>query len=414
MIGVVKPMIILHHQGKLIADIKFEPSVSIKDIDRADLIIYNRNTAPQFASQLDYILRLNKPYIYELDDNFFEIPLETEIGRYHRAPEQLEQLKRYLSNASLVRVYSTNVQDQVKSLNPQIELVTGSVDLDLINIKLGSRVREKIKIVYSTSREKDKLADIFMSDLSRIITEFGDQIEMHFWGYRPIELDKIRNYRHRKFSLDYDRYLRRFSHQGYAIGLAPLLDDRFHRSKTNNKFREYGACKIAGIYSNVQVYTSCVQDGITGLLVNNQCGEWYKALKQLIKNDNLRRNIGEQAHRFVKTHYSIDDAANVWWSQIRSILSKQEEPPPDSPEKTGLGKNSDFQISVEVSGEKESQFSFASFLTLLKLIVIHIKSNSYRSTIELIRRYLASKKLYLKIRISLSKVATFFCLHKKQ
>ena len=78
------------------------------------------------------------------------------------------------------------------------------------------------------------------------------------------------NVHHHGLICRYDRYLRRFSRGGYDIGLAPLPDDAFYRSKTNNKFREYGASGIAGIYSHNEVYAHCVEHEVSGLLVANE------------------------------------------------------------------------------------------------------------------------------------------------
>ena len=121
-----------------------------------------------------------------------------------------------------------------------------------------------MKLIYATSRLDDSLGRIFLPALRRLLDEAGPRIEVHFWGPRPpAELPAVR---HHAVVHDYNRFLRRFSAAGFEIGLAPLADDVFHRSKTNTKFREYGACGIAGVYSDVEVYSDCVRHGETGLL----------------------------------------------------------------------------------------------------------------------------------------------------
>ena len=98
----------------------------------------------------------------------------------------------------------------------------------------------------------------------------------------------VPNVRHHGLIYGYDRYLRRFSRAGYDIGLAPLPDDVFHRSKSNNKFREYGASRVAGIYSHNDAYSNCVEHEVSGLLVSNDAGHWYDALERLIEDEALR------------------------------------------------------------------------------------------------------------------------------
>ena len=108
-----------------------------------------------------------------------------------------------------------------------------------------------IKIVYATSRTRDTLCEIFLPALEQILHSRGEQVEAHFWGCQRRSAGGNRaaaNIRYHGLISEYDRYLRRFSRAGYDIGLAPLPDDDFYRAKTNNKFREYGACHIAGVY----------------------------------------------------------------------------------------------------------------------------------------------------------------------
>jgi hypothetical protein len=109
--------------------------------------------------------------------------------------------------------------------------------------------------------------------------------------------------------------------EGYDIGLAPMKNDLFHKSKTNNKFREYSACWIAGIYSDVDIYSNCVVDGKTGLLVSNEDGSWYQALTRLLSDANLRQSIQNSARNSVEQEYALDNFASILLEDINQVLS---------------------------------------------------------------------------------------------
>ena len=226
-------------------------------------------------------------------------------------------LTEYLSTASLVRVYSQPLLARAKLLNSQVEMVASAVDLRQV------QQRQKppggpAKLVYATSRLDDSLGRIFLPALRRLMEEEGGRIEAHFWGPRPpAELPGVR---HHALVHDYDRFLRCFSAAGFDIGLAPLADDLFHRSKTNTKFREYGACSIAGVYSDVDVYAHCVRHGETGLLVANDAEAWYQALRQLVGDAHLRQEIGQRARAEVEEHYSQEKFEVVFLRQIEQLV----------------------------------------------------------------------------------------------
>jgi hypothetical protein len=113
--------------------------------------------------------------------------------------------------------------------------------------------------------------------------------------------------------------LKKFAGQGFDIGLAPMLSDPFYLSKTNNKFREYAACGIAGIYTNVDIYSE-VQTGINGILVDNSIQAWINALEQLISDEPFRTAIGKNAKQFVRNKYPLDDYYNIWRREIQTAL----------------------------------------------------------------------------------------------
>ena len=316
-INIVKPLVALHEAGRVRAWVTLESMASPRDVQRADLVVFCRNVRPDRAELLRTAVAAGVPVLYDLDDNFFELSPESAAGRVFAQPEQLAMLTEYLSAASLVRVYSRPLLARAGLLNSRVEMVASAVDLRQVR-RPAKSPGGPLKLIYATSRLDDSLGRIFLPALRRLMDEEGPRVEAHFWGPRPpAELPAVR---HHAVVHDYDRFLRRFSAAGFEIGLAPLADDVFHRSKTNTKFREYGACGIAGIYSDVEVYSDCVRHGETGLLVANDAEAWYRALRQLVDDADLRKKIQRQARTEVEEHYSQEKFEAVFLRQIEQLV----------------------------------------------------------------------------------------------
>ena len=316
-ITVIKPLVRLHEKGLIRARVTLESLASPGDVDRADLIVFSRNVRRDRAHALQAAVERGVPTLYDLDDNFFELPPDSDAGKVCAQPEHLAMLHDYLAAASLVRVYSRPLLAHAARFNDSVEMVNACVDLSLVGDFGGVRA-VPIKLVYATSRFTDAMGQIFVPALKRLLEEVGPRVEAHFWGPKPP--DALRGVVHHAMIHDYDRFLRRFSAAGFQIGLAPLHDDLFHRSKTNTKFREYGACGIAGVYSNVDIYSDCVQHGETGLLVPNDSDAWYRALRQLVDDAALRVKIQRQARASVEEHYSQEAFEAVFLGQIERLV----------------------------------------------------------------------------------------------
>jgi hypothetical protein len=205
-------------------------------------------------------------------------------------------------------------------MNAQVERVIAPVDSGLMRLSPKKKSGEKIKIVFATSRYDDELAEIFIPALEKLLTQYRDRLEVHLWGMMKKKMNSDGQVIFHRLILDYRSFLRRFSREGFDIGLAPLKDDIFHRSKSNNKFREYGACGIAGIYSDVEVYSDCVVDGETGLLVANDAESWFQAMVRLIEDEQLRKGIQKKAKEYVQTKYASEMFEKLWLQQIQRLL----------------------------------------------------------------------------------------------
>src|SRR5204862_2406024 len=201
------------------------------------------------------------------------------------------------------------------------ETVECAVDWDLIP-KLPKRDDQRVSIVYATSRwDKDTMVSLFLDDLTQLLETHGDCVRVSFWGYHPPELRLHPAVRFLNFTSNYDRFFRRFAQAQFDIGLAPLRDDLFHAAKCHNKFREYAATRIAGIYSKVSVYSSCVEHERTGLLVENRPGAWRAALIRLIEDGALRERIQTAAFAAASTRSQTAKNDLVWLAHINGVLA---------------------------------------------------------------------------------------------
>ena len=325
-INVTTPLIDLHKAGLIKARVTLEiftkDKGSYRNIESSDLIVFCRNVEPAGVRWLSKILEYKTPYIYDIDDNLFELPLDTLSGKYHRSPERIAMLEEYIRHANLVRVYSEPMLERARSLNPNSVKVNGPVDWRLLSPSPKRAGTGPVKIVYATSRVNDNLAELFKPALKRILEKYPDQVQVHFLGYNPPEFKAYTNVFFKPLTLNYEKYLRYFSGAGFDIGLAPLLDDIFHRSKSNLKVREYGACRIAGIYSDVDVYSTTVTHRETGLLVKNDPDEWFAALSEMIENHELRRYIQEKGYQLAQKRFSQVNFNRVWYQQITETLQQ--------------------------------------------------------------------------------------------
>lgn len=322
-IGVIKPLLSLAAKGKIQFDYCLEGKASLNAINSADLVVFCRNTEPAYSHLLNQAVATHKPIIFDLDDNFWDVPFESdpELARYHRLPLRIQQLEKYITHANLIRVYSPVMKDLVARLNPKVRLLKAGFDFGMLrkpNFKGGS---DKLQIVYATSRIVDNQYLLFSESLKRVLDTYPDKVELTIWGCQSSELVGYRGVKFMPLIPDYERFLREFSSFGFDIGLAPLEDTPFHRSKTNTKFRDYGASNVAGIYSDTPVYSSCVENDVTGILVNNDPDSWFKGISKLIDDAQLRKSIQKNAYARVKEEYSQEVVEREWLREIEELLA---------------------------------------------------------------------------------------------
>lgn len=103
------------------------------------------------------------------------------------------------------------------------------------------------------------------------------------------------------------------------IILSPLIDSLFNRAKSEIKWMEAALVKVPVVASDMGSFRDSIKNGETGILSANNTEEWYKSIKQLIDDDNLRLNIADSAYNFViKNYQTIGKNA----TKLRNFIEK--------------------------------------------------------------------------------------------
>jgi len=94
------------------------------------------------------------------------------------------------------------------------------------------------------------------------------------------------------------------------IGLAPLSDSRFNKSKSWLKPLEYAAVGVPCVMSPRDEYREIHKYGIGTLAAKPN--EWYQAMKTLLTNDALREERSQRGREVVARHLTIQNNVHQW------------------------------------------------------------------------------------------------------
>jgi glycosyltransferase involved in cell wall biosynthesis len=274
---------------------------------------------PPHQHWIPKLLKSNQiPYLFYLDDNFWELDQTTSLGRYYQSKKVQRSLQSFI-NESLYTITATiPLKKYIDSLIPSSKTVQIDAYFDF---SLLEKVEPMIKMTHSNELK------IGYAGTPKIL-EFNliePAIEFILNRYPNVFFELICDYklninheRIRYFSpiLDYKKFLQKKISRKWDIGLAPLLENSFNIHKSNNKYREYGACKIPTVYSSVIPYKSTIKNNFTGILVNNTVDEWVKALSLLIENHQLRQEITNNAYQDIFNRYNLDNIKNQYFHYI--------------------------------------------------------------------------------------------------
>ncbi|WP_106768571.1 glycosyltransferase [Paenibacillus faecalis] len=312
-IGVLQPFNALNKSSNLKYDMKLEHEVSKEMIAAADTIVFVRNVEPSAYTLLELAHQLRKRTVYVIDDNFLEIEPTTAVGQYYCDPVRRETFIKFLRSAQTIKVDAPDLGTYIQErFNKNVIYFPGSVDFDWLDKqKRSDRGREQIVIGYAGGEKEEDFSPVIPA-LNKILDYYGGFVRLEFLGYIPKAFVDRPSIKFKGGGMEYKDFMKELNRCNWDIGIAPLADTLFNKGKTNNKFREYGACRIPGIYSKVPAYVPWITQGESGYLVEHTESAWFEGIKTMIEDPPMRERIRENAGTAVRQHFSLHTCVDHW------------------------------------------------------------------------------------------------------
>jgi glycosyltransferase involved in cell wall biosynthesis len=274
-------------------------------------VFISRLCQPSHAWLPEYLARRQVVYFYLLDDNFWELTpaVDPHLARFFQHPAALQTLEIFVRGARGVLVWSSILGGEIARRVPgsEVHFVPPHFDAELVRDAMPSEPvppDRPLRIGYP-STPRPSVEDLLVALVRHVARKYRGSVEFEFFGWIPAALGAEPGVRFIAPVARYEDFLRMKLARQWQVGIAPLIGSPFDRCKTSLKYREYGGCRIAGIYSDVEPFRCDVSNGVTGMLVENRLDAWVAAIESLVDDPSKIAAIAEAAARDVAERFSL-------------------------------------------------------------------------------------------------------------
>lgn len=273
----------------------------------------------------------NKKVVIDIDDNYLDVPESNHLyDKFKAGKKDRAFLSTILSFADIIVTSTLPLKQKlhshiqkVQGLDKNIVVIPNMNDISDWDFKPVGKNKDKIVIGYTGSNSHFDDLRLVMPSIAKLMNKYDnlyfeligtvpkDKIKEYFGGvgFTDSSLNRIGIHPATATFPEYTEYLATMK---WDIGLAPLVDTEFTRSKSHIKWLEYSMYKIPTIASRVYPYfmdikgIKTIEDGVTGLLVKPN--EWETKLEKLILDKDLREKLGDNAYEYIKNNFQYKDS----------------------------------------------------------------------------------------------------------
>jgi glycosyltransferase involved in cell wall biosynthesis len=254
----------------------------------------------------------------EIDDYMFNVPTYNHAHSNYRPGSPLWTIGLNQMELSDFMVVSTNrLKEYYSKYNDNIFVAENCIDLKWWGKDVKVKPHDKIRIGWCGANAHLQDLNVIKNVIDRIIAKYP-QVEFHLYSPNRIFEDKPGLVNEIGF-VSLDKYPKKLKSMGFDIGLAPLCDNMFNRSKSANRWLEYSMMGIPTVASDIGGQFSEIGEKGVLLLASNE-EEWFVELSSLIESEDKRKQLGKKALEYVLANYTAEEGAKRYDALVKSAF----------------------------------------------------------------------------------------------
>lgn len=308
------------------------------DFEDYDIFIFNRFYEGTLLKYMSFLKSRGKTIIYETDDNYEAIDENNPFMKIKDI--SVLSSRELIGFADGITVSTPELKAEIKAQFPEKSVYVIPNALDFTQYKIRNGGNKKLRIGFQGSNIHVQDLLIVIDAVAQLQKEYG--FEFYIFGIDDRPLDELNKfcleYTGQKWkwmedfpklyeklqvmeyvhvpSVPYEDFRKKLSELNLDIGIAPLTDTRFNRSKSCLKFYEYAAVGTVTLASKVIPYTDEMDEAD---LVKNRHDRWLSKLRKLITDEQYRKDRAYAQRSWVFDNRNIDKVVENWEQAIINI-----------------------------------------------------------------------------------------------
>jgi glycosyltransferase involved in cell wall biosynthesis len=248
--------------------------------------------------------------VYENDDDLFNVTQENwQAFQHYQRTDVREAVIAACEVSDLVTVSTDRLKAIHDEFNPNTIVLQNLIPAYVLNQVRTERKRPRVGWVGGASHGRD--VHLATPSVRRFLKRFPEW-DLYLGGvdFRPsFKVARDRAF-HEPWIKVTDKPGAYYESIDFDIGICPLIDTEFAKSKSYIKALEYMARGIPVVASDCAPYNEIVVHGENGFLVRRD-HEWLETLSTLAGDSDLRHKMGE-AGKATAAEHTIDEHWTRW------------------------------------------------------------------------------------------------------
>lgn len=278
------------------------------DLNWADVVLLGRLDSWYEHRLVKLLKGAGKYLVYIIDDDLLNISPELSSAAYYGQAEIQDCILGMMAMSDCIISPSPLLLEKYAAGKRAIQIEEPAIN-PVAYAPHDPDNPVKIGFAGSIDRTQD-IERILKQALTAIKRDYGDRVTFEFFGAIPDFAGEL-GAACIPYTDSYDRYRDQLNRLQWDIGLAPMPDTPFHACKHYNKFSEYAAAGIAGVFSEVYPYTRIREFPECYVLCGNTPERWEGALKRLIEDSGTREDYRRQAVQCAREWLGVPQSATA-------------------------------------------------------------------------------------------------------